>query len=569
MNLAEIRAAMFAQADWSPNQSTEAVGRVNGFINRAYGQLAQEAPFLFFEDKLKTTTEPDVTSASDLDTVILLGPNTLASAEEDPWTFVTSYTKTVADATPASYTTTWKTDRSWDGREIEITATDGTVIRNQIRTIWHDASDDKWKFTVVYPWNWSERGTGENTPGFKFRIFTGAYPFPDDIITMRSMRLFDDARQYPLTVLGQDEAESLTLVGPRSQLSAAPPRSAFRREHFQLEGPGMAPRVSMTPAGAQSAPYPWKGPERPGEFEYVVTYTWGKRDAEFRLPGLPKWDTYATQWLNSGQTITSNPTEQVADNRIREPRYESAPSPVSARITPLVGDTEFRGIKLVVPNIEYALGFLTQHPSGHGSPTGARVSQHQSGIHVRIYRKRLSEMENVLYSGFAASAEGLTSPSFMDNKQKFYLLAEMRIDQANKGVFIDDGQYIPDRSRPLRDIHGYQQYALSPIPDKRYELDVRCVRRPQKLEDERDVPRIHAEAINVLVDRAMAYLYESMGNLDASQLMRARYQDALITLSKRYGDLRPAAIPVLRRMVRARYSSRSRDNYRKWYKTGN
>ena len=83
------------------------------------------------------------------------------------------------------------------------------------------------------------------------------------------------------------------------------------------------------------------------------------------------------------------------------------------------------------------------------------------------------------------------------------------------------------------------------------------------------VPRLHAEAVSTLVDRAMAYLYESMGNFGAADTMVKRYKEALELLNKRYGDLRPAAVPVLRRMVRARFSYRSRDNYRKWYKTSN
>ena len=73
MNLAEIRDAMFAQADWSPEQSPEATKRITGFINRAYNQIAREAPYLFFEDTLKATTEPDVKSLSDYDTIRALG----------------------------------------------------------------------------------------------------------------------------------------------------------------------------------------------------------------------------------------------------------------------------------------------------------------------------------------------------------------------------------------------------------------------------------------------------------------------------------------------------------------
>ena len=44
MNLKEIRNAMFAQADWAPTQSSEAISRANSFINRAYNQLALESP---------------------------------------------------------------------------------------------------------------------------------------------------------------------------------------------------------------------------------------------------------------------------------------------------------------------------------------------------------------------------------------------------------------------------------------------------------------------------------------------------------------------------------------------
>jgi len=573
MNLAEIRDAMFAQADWSPEQSPEATKRITGFINRAYNQIAREAPYLFFEDTLRATTEPDVKSLSDNDTIRTLGDNTLASPAPDPWTFVTTYTKTTADAnTDGSYTTTWKTDRSWDGRVIEIT-TDTHIVRNQIRTIWFDSAVDKWKMTLVHPFDIETHGNRPSTAqGFKWRIYTEDYALPDDLITMRSMRLFNNTQQYPLDVMGQDEAEQRTLVGPRGQVAAGIPRLAFRREHFQLEGPGRAPRVEAPTTTT------WKGPEPPGEFEYIVTYTWGKRDADFRLAGLAKWDSYAKNWFNTGQTIASTPNNEVANNRIREPRYESAPSPVSDKIAVAedINEGKYTGIVVTVPNIEYVLGFqtrLTTTAAADYGATGVRVSENQSGIHVRIYRRRIRDIAlnpAVPYDSLTRGADTLVADrAFVDNKEKFYLLAEMRVDHVNTGTFVDDGQYIPDRSRPLRDTHGYQQYALYPRPDQRYELDIRCVRRPQKLEDERDVPRLHAEAVSTLVDRAMAYLYESMGNFGAADTMMKRYNAALELLNKRYGDLRPAAVPVLRRMVRARFSYRSRDNYRKWYKTSN
>ena len=57
--------------------------------------------------------------------------------------------------------------------------------------------------------------------------------------------------------------------------------------------------------------------------------------------------------------------------------------------------------------------------------------------------------------------------------------------------------------------------------------------------------------MSALLERAMVYLYENMGNGVMSQLSKDKYNEALLTLSKRYGDLRPPAVPVLRRMTRA------------------
>ena len=114
---------MFAQADWSPNQSPDAISRTNTFINRAYKQLMLEAPFLFFESEVHLSTAPDVSSKSDSDTIKIIADNTAFSspttglAARDPWTWETTFTATVAAANTGTYNT-WVYDRSWDGRII-------------------------------------------------------------------------------------------------------------------------------------------------------------------------------------------------------------------------------------------------------------------------------------------------------------------------------------------------------------------------------------------------------------------------------------------------------------------
>ena len=50
MNKGEIRTRVLEQVDWQPDQSTSFKDKIDQMINRAYNQLALEAPFLFFED---------------------------------------------------------------------------------------------------------------------------------------------------------------------------------------------------------------------------------------------------------------------------------------------------------------------------------------------------------------------------------------------------------------------------------------------------------------------------------------------------------------------------------------
>ena len=106
---------------------------------------------------------------------------------------------------------------------------------------------------------------------------------------------------------------------------------------------------------------------------------------------------------------------------------------------------------------------------------------------------------------------------------------------------------------------------MYPYPDERYEVDVRCVRRPPKLVDDEDAPLVDAVAIDLIIHRTLMFLYENMGNPQMAQLSESRYRENLFTLSKRYGDLRPPAVPVLRRFSRARAGWDQRGTMRRWW----
>ena len=583
MNLKEIRDAMFAQADYSPNSSPEATSRVNGFINRAYNTLALEAPFLFFESKVHLATEPDVTSKAGgellgvplTDTISLAGANTLPGGPttKDPWTWRTDYTEAQQKGLTSGLTA-WKYDRSWDGRMIEITtANDGTKIRNQIRSVWHNTGDDKVYFTLVTPWDIARWGAPAN---LKYRVFTEAYPLPDDVIQLKSARLRDEDINYPLDVFGQEEAAQFQLAGPPSQVASGIPRVIFREQHVHLQGPSVPPVATLAMSGS-GVDAVWLGPEPIGEFEYKVTYTWGKRDVEFQLPGLGSWEGFAQPLEIKDTTAFPNYSivangDNPSRNRFRTPRFESPPSPASNSVkhdnSPVSidgGSRFFPAIKVSLPNITYALGYLNSIK--FSGSTYTRQSLNQSGIYIRIYRKRTATyLER--YGELTNEADGLEQ-SQLDTAQDFLLLAEIRADSVNNGFWYDTGEFLPDYSKRLRDIHGYQTMQFYPKPDKRYVTEIRSVVRPQPLKDDHDTPLVNAEAMNILIQKAMTLFYESLGQMQNAQLSSMHYREALLTLSKRYGDLRPPNTPVLRRMTRAQSSYRSNRYYRKWYTTSN
>ena len=582
MNLKDIRNALFSQTDWAPTQSPEAVARVNDFINRAYNDVCLEAPFLFFESQVKFATQVDAVPKIPTDTIsvsVLDSTAPMETAAENPWVFEQDVDVGTAGAIE------WATDRSWDGRMLEIEVTDPTTnrtvtYRNTIRSVWKKAlvgGAFRYRLSVVTPWPYQKMGKGP----FKYRIYSDNYYLPDDVVQVKSMRLWHQNRNWPLDVIGQEDAERYSFADSPRVVSHGLPRTIFRREHKQIQGPAVAPDVTLAP---NSQLYRWIGPEPAGTFEYVITYCWGKRDTQFRNPTMGYHLGYADTWENDQESFEGALTDigrpiKSSQNRFREPLWESAPSPVSVQVVvppPIDVGVAGPSVQIVLPNIEYMQGFLmtgTQN-SSTGLQAFARQNLRESGWHVRIYRRRVTANfvnYNILQT-IPPSAPGredggaeVTGLQKLDLPTAFFLLAEFRIDDTNEGVFFDNGRIVPDYHRRLRDTHGYQAIKMYPYPDQRYEVDVRCVRRPPKLVDNQDAPLVHAEAIDLIIHRALMFLYENMGNPQMSQLAKGRYDENLLTLSKRYGDLRPPQVPVLRRFSRANTSFGQRGHLKQWW----
>jgi len=509
VNLQEIRNAIFSQADWAPTQSPDAITRVDLFINRALFQMAQEAPFLFFEETLKIATLPDKTP----DTAAILAanpvglPDTLSVVATDPWVLERNRVTT----TPGL--TLWDATGRWNSRMIEITDAQGQIHRHRIRDIWVAGENER--LSLYRPWH------NTTATALTYRIYNAAYYLPDDVVEVNSLRLAEAGQNWPLEIVGQFEAEELSLADTPSRVASGVPRVAYRRDHFQIETPTRAPTFTLL-----DNPNNWQGPDPAGQFDYVFTYTWGYRDGEL-------------QDFGPEQSLLIAPN----DARL-EPRFESAPSP-SLRVTLTDNNS---GIELRTPSIDYMQGFGTI-----GDPRYLH-----GGWRKRIYRRR----NTIIDPTGLPNAGATTGEEERESINEYLLLFDI---PGNQTVVNDLGLVIPDYHRRLRDVHGYESLMLYPRPDRRYEVDVRCIRRPKRLADNSDVPPIHVDAVECLIHRALAFLYEAQGNAPLADRALGKYQTDLFTLTKRYGDLRYPAEVLRKRPARAQRVIDSRRPYRRWY----
>ena len=572
MNLGELRQIVFDQLDWAPTASAEAIARFNRFVQRATDILCLEAPFLFFETELHFATEADVIPSLATDTLTLTAtlnnlPLTVAVAPlQEAWVFEADLPVGTAGAV------VWPVDRSWDGRQIEIQDANGVYHRNRIRTI-QTVQDTTVRISVEKPWDFTTFGVGP----FNFRVYTTEYALPDDTIAINSLRFYDEAQNYPLAAMTQDQAESVAYELPRAQTSSGIPRYFYRRKHRKIEGPARPPVAASALTAALGPPNTyWLGPEPPGSFQYKLTYTWGKRDVEFRNVGLSFFAGNEAPWLHTTDfnfALNATGVAEAGTNRGREARYESAPSPASATVANgIVAQANDRtAIKVNIPDIEYALGFSMKGRIWDGAASSAweRTSHGMSGWHVRIWRRRLTvDWDKYTTQDDAATPGGQTVDTLevgqtLEFKDDFYLLAEMKIDDGNDGVFYDRGELVPDYNRRLRDVHGYETIQFYPLPDNRYEADLRIVRRPQKLVDESDTIEVHAEALEAFICRVTAIAYEAEGNSAKKKDSLKDYEHHLKTVKKRYGLVIPASQVTLKRPGRA-FRRRRAHSHRWW-----
>ena len=513
MNKGDIRARILEQVDWSPDQSASFRAKVDRLINRAYQQLSLEAPYLFFENTARIYTEPDVVNTSDTSDRLRVGSGGAPDTQPDSYVL----TRTVATADITSGTVTdWDLGRDWGGRTIEVTKTDGTKLRREVRELWEtvDGANSIQHISIDIPW------PNNSDTAMEYRIFTREYVLPPDIVELRSARIWGD-RGPELDVESQYDMERYDYIDYQGQQSGRP-QSLFRGPHKQIDAPTMPPEIAIMSEvqdptdneATDPVTLNWIGPDPIGSFEYCFTYCIGNLD-----------------WNESAEHM---------DTPI--PRWESAPSPIS-ELTHVMNVGEY--VRVTVPNMDHIQNYFKERtydpsataaaspPSPFTAPTTVRspLRQYKSGYWIRLYVRRKSAVTTIV-----PAMSGTSLESRVENTESFYLL-----DYFNPTTRYKHTGQIPDYERRLKKTHGYQTVRFNPMPDERYEIDCRVLQRPQELLNDTDAPRIHEEAVQALVDKSLVYFYELQGSLELSQNAERRYAQTLHTLTKRY-----AMIPRLR-----------------------
>lgn len=546
-DLKGIREAVLWRCDWS-NAPSGAMAKVDAFINEAIAQVSLEAPFLFHESLVRFKTEPDLTGYDDTDTLV-------AATDTGNSPQLTS-TVLIKELPIGVTQTDLPYDRSLDGRWIDLVGPDGTTHTNQIRSVWVEENylglgDDYYAISLVRPLYLFETGNDWVDGGITWRIYTPTYYLPDNVVQVNSLRVVGSTMPAKISIISQDQAEQNALLDLNGENAGAIPLYAYRRPHFQFPGPNTAPSAAL--AGT------WIGPEPPGQFEYVYTYTWGKRHFDYQNEQIPTYNYDGHTFTEDNNTSPTSAPNAYGFNRMREPRFESAPSPVSDAITvPAVSGSlplsSSSAVTLTFPNIEYESGFYMT--GTHNSAAFTRIGTHHSGVHIRIYRRRKSaNFTNYSVMGTSATGTSMTGLAKLDIQDAFYLLAEYKVTSGQL-TFVDDGRFIPDRSRRLRNVHGYQGLGLYPLPDADYDIEARCIMRPPVLISDSDVPAFHPEAIKLVVDYSMSLVYELLKDPIQREASLQAYRLSLQSVVKRFSDLRPPHQPARREPARSRRYNR-------------
>ena len=469
-SLGALRARLFNFRAWD-STGTTLDNRIREAMNTALDRISGDVPEAVVPDDEHIVLLKDVIGDdADVQAKINTTSDTRVLEFTDP------------SGVPLTASSPWVplTDGTNDGvMHFEITDNNGQRHRYQSREFWVQkpggGAPDRYLVSIDRPW---DLGTSLL---MKFRMYQPEFFVRDDVTrVLEPARIYDETRQQ-VWAIDTGGAYRQDLVDFEGQDKGRPFRF-WRGRHFQIPAPTTVPTTSIVSQGANS----WAGPEWEGSFRFCYTYVWGKKEREW----------------------------QFAPGGIRDPQWESAPSPVSAVVNQASASAG-SVIQITGTNIDAMTDF--------GTPGTLRFSR--SGLRLRIYVARDSVVAGRAYT---------TGFNRVETNGKFYLLAEV---EPTTGTFTWDGSAIPDYNRQLMHSTGYYSYSTYPHQDARYELDFRVQRLPKALKNDQDTVPIQRDAVMAYLELSLYYMCLVDGvDQTGAQVHLGRYNELARHFRKRYAN---------------------------------
>jgi hypothetical protein len=440
-NLKGIRDALFAQADWAPKNSVTAVREVDQFINRAYLEMAMDAPFLFW----KKTEDVEIYGT-------ISGEGATAYSTSDPTTVQLPST-VVLDA-----------NQRWYGRTLVLPSANGGEQRFRIMTA-----------SAPSPYLFVDRPHFlDTTVGVPWRVEDDVHLLPKDLMQLTDVLVAGaGVGGYPLPIRDRLDAD-VVVYDPLSVTSGVVtgrlPTFAFRGDPIYYPAPTVAPALT----------YPVNGSIFPVGTDFCYTYYLGRlaKDGERDVD---------TIW------------------------YETPPSPISTATGVGLGS-----VVLSFPSI---------------------VTEGKILPMSYVEGSYFAEAGVVLYARFGGLGD-------------FYRVAILTTVRSGSWSVDEVGLATFGKRYPLVPSGMRQTFGLYPGLSADGVVQVRYVATPAPLTSDLDFPHITNDAVGALIYKALTFLYESHGNMGAASTNTLAYNRALQTLTKRYGDMKPASQIFHRKIAR-------------------
>lgn len=457
-SLGQIRRVALSMRAWN-SSGTSFDGRVRDAVNTALAHISRDAPEAFVPSE---------------EHVVLLAPINTAdaavavrfAATADRW--VLEITDATGAALGPSVATAFRpvVDGSWDGlMHLEIAipgAPNSEEGRRQSREWWtFTGIDGLQRFYVSLDRRWRNTTDTAMTGRIYMREF---FTRADVLKVLNPVDLWSADRTQMWSISAGTAHRRI--VQDFQRQSTGPPNEWWRTRHFQMPTPTEPPIATASSVGGGLG---WLGPLPEGDFNFVYTYVWGRRDLEWQEGG------------NSG---------------VVDPVWESAPSPPMAAVFSHAASAG-RSIILQASNIDAMQNFFT----AGGALSATRHGR--SGFRVRFYVRRSA----------IRAATGAVEFRNIETNDRYYLLDEIDptatvVDGATTyyTAYLWRGAVIPDLTRRLNWSPGFYAYECAPHQDRRYEMDMRVLRRPPELVDDQDVPPIQQDAWTAFLELVLYYL---------------------------------------------------------------